>query len=212
MAKQYRGCKDLVYAVLQQDTAEELTYGAVKPLAPCKSVSMTFEQESEQVFADNAAQIIVNGAGKSTKTFEVMAIDPAVVAELTGQDIITVGEGEAAKKIIVTRSGAVAPYVAIGYKLFDTDSDTTPCEYVWCFKGKVKFPDKTSATIDDSTQSNGQTVEVEFVETLHKFNNINSKDGAVDMALPHLGTGYDMTKWDAQVVTPDNFETVLKSA
>lgn len=208
MAKQYRGCKDLVYALLTADTEAELTYGEVKSLAPCKSVSMTFEQESEQVFADNAAQIIVNGAGKSTKTFEVMAIDPAVVAELTGQDILTAGD----KKIIVTRSGAVAPYVAIGYKLFDTDSDTTPCEYVWCFKGKVKFPDKTSATIDDSTQSNGQTVEVEFVETLHKFNNLNSKDGAVDMAVPHLGTGYDMTKWDAQVVTPDNYETVLKSA
>lgn len=211
MAKQYRGCKDLVYALLTTDTEAELTYGAVKSLAPCKSVSMTFEQESEQIFADNAAQIIVNGAGKSTKTFEVMAIDPAVVAELTGQDIITVGDGDTAKKIIVTRSGAVAPYVAIGYKLFDTDSDTTPCEYVWCYKGKVKFPDKTSATIDDSTQSNGQTVEVEFVETLHKFANINSKDGAVDMAMPHLGTGYDMTKWNDQVVTPDNYATVLAS-
>lgn len=205
---QYRGCDNLVYALVTADTAEAYTTGEVKPLAVCKSVSRTFEQDAATVFGDNQAKIITTGAGKISKSFEVFALDPETLAEITGQSVKTIGSGENAKKAIITKSNAIAPYIAVGYALYDTDSADTPCEYVWCFKAKAKTPEKASATIDDGTDSQGQTLEIECVQTNHKF----TDGSAVDIACPHLGTGFDMTKWWDQVVTPDNISTVLASA
>lgn len=210
---QYRGCDHLVYALVTADTAAAYTTGEVKDLAVCKSVSRTFEQDSATVYGDNQAKIITQSAGKVTKSFEVFAIDPETLAEITGQELLTVGSGENAKKMIITKSNAVAPYIAVGYALYDTDDDQTPCEYVWCYKAKAKMPEKTSATIDDGTDSQGQTLEMECVQTIHNFEKVGTGGGgAVDMASPNLGTGYDMSKWWEKVITPDNASTELASA
>lgn len=202
---QYRGCDNLVYALITTDSAVAYETGEVKDLAVCKSVSRSFEQDSATVFGDNKAQIVTQGAGKLTKSFEVFALDPETLAEITGQEVLTVGT----KKMVITKSHAVAPYIAVGYALYDTDDADTPCEYVWCLKAKAKMPEKSANTIDDGTDSQGQTLEIECVSTLHKFENGGS---VMDISSPNLGDGYDMTKWFAQVVTPDNANTVLTEA
>lgn len=207
---QYRGCAHLVYAKVTADTAEAYTTDEVKDLAVCKSVSRTFEQDSATVYGDNQAKIITQSAGKVTKSFEVFRIEPEVLADITGQSLLTIGSGENAKKMVITKSNAVAPYIAVGYALYDTDDDENPCEYVWCYKAKAKMPEKASSTIDDGTDSQGQTLEMECVQTIHKFTNGNG--GAVDMASPDLGAGYDMTKWWEKVITPDNASTELATA
>ena len=206
---QFRGCDNLVYAKVTADTAEAYTTGDVKELAVVKSVSRTFEQDSATVFGDNKAKIIAQSAAKIVKSFEVFAIDPEVLADITGQELLTIGSGEGAKKAVITKSNAVAPYIAVGYALYDTANTETPCEYVWCYKAKAKMPEKASATIDDGTDSQGQTLEIECVASEHKF---TSGSRAVDMACPDLGTGYDMTKWFTKVITPDNAATELKQA
>lgn len=204
---QYRGCAHLVYALVTKDDDTGYTTGDVKDLAVCKSVSRTFEQDSATVYGDNKALIITQSAGRVTKSFEVFAIDPEVLAEITGQTVVTIGTD---KKMVVTKANAVAPYIAVGYALYDTDDEETPCEYVWCYKAKAKTPEKASATIDDGTDSQGQTLELDCVQTVHKFTNGNG--GALDLACPPLGSGFDMTKWFEKVITPDNASTELAAS
>lgn len=205
---QYRGCGHLVYALVTADTEAAYTAGEVKDLAVVKSVSRTFAMEVAKVYGDNQAKIITQSAGAVTKTFEVFAIDPEVVAEITGQDLLTIGT----KKAVITRSNAVAPYIAVGYALYDTDDDEEPCEYVWCYKAKAGMPEKASSTIDDGTESKGQTLTLECIQTLHRFANVGTNGGgAVDIDCPDLGTGYTMSQWWNQVVTPDNIDEVLET-
>ena len=197
MAKKYvqsRGCDNLVYALVMTDTAEEYTTGDVKDLAGVKSVATAREQSSETVYVDNIAGFTVNSAINTTRTFEVTNIGLDVLAEITGQFY------EQSSGMIVNKSNAVPPYIAVGYRVSDTDGTNS---VVWAYKCKAQTPAENSATIDAGTESQGQTLVIECVQTLHKFTKTGS--GAVDICLPEVNEAYDMTSFFTQVTTPDTF-------
>ena len=88
MPKKYvqaRGCDNLVYAKVLTDTKEAFETGEVKDLAAVKSVATERAQSSEKVFADNISALVVNSAIETTRTFEVMSIGNAELADITGQ-------------------------------------------------------------------------------------------------------------------------------
>lgn len=198
MAKKYvqsRGCDNLVYALVTKDTADEYTTGEVKDLAGVKSVATAREQTAETVYADNIAALAVNSAITTTRTFEVMNIGLDVVAEITGQYY------EANSGMIVNKSNAVPPYIAVGYRVTDTDGANS---VVWAYKCKAQTPAENSSTIDAGTESQGQTLVIECLQTLHKFNKTNA--GAVDICVPEVNDAYDMKDFFTQVTTPDNLK------
>lgn len=202
MAKQFRGCSRLVYALVTEGT-DATTYGTVKTLAPVKSVSRDIATSTEDVWADNAIQETHFSGTKVTRSFDCTRIDPATEAELLGLTVVDLG---ASKKGYATDpDGANRPYIAVGYALHDGDAEK-PCEIVWAFRGKVVSISKASNTIDDGTGSEGQTVEIEFIAPTHKF----TKTGKRNLDFyTNVDESTDVDKWFAQVVTPDNASTVL---
>ena len=209
--RQYRGCSRLYYALVTEDpTTGVATYGTPKQLAPVKSVSRDISGDNEKVFADNVLQQETYGATTITRTFETTRIDAEVIAELMGSDITTIGSGTSAKKLFGTKpDGSSRPYVAIGYALHDGDVDN-PCELVWAFKGKVNSISKSSATIDDGTGSEGQSVEIQFVAPKVAFTATSKRDLDISLQLDPSASNADLVEdWFEQVVTFDNASTVL---
>lgn len=201
MAKQYRGCSRLVYAlVTESETAT--TYGDVKVLAPVKSVSRDIDASHENVWADNAIQETHFSGTKVTRSFDCTRLAPDVEAEILGLTVVSVGS----KKAYATDpDGSQRPYIAVGYALHDGDAEN-PCEVVWAYHGKVLSVSKASNTIDDGTGSEGQTVEIEFSAPVRPFTATQKRN--LDLAMD-VDSIADVAKWFAQVVTPDNASTIF---
>lgn len=204
MGVQYRGCSRLYYAIETEAADGTVTYGTVKQLAPVKSVSRDITSDNEAVYADNVVQDRVYGANQVTRTFETVRIDPDVVAELLGDAVLTIGEMSAH----MTRpDGSQRPYVAIGYALHDGDVDQ-PCEVVWAYHCKVNSISLSSATIDDGTGSEGQSVEVVNVAPKKAWTTTNQRN--LDFCLPIDNDNANLVDtFFEQVVTPDNAATIL---
>lgn len=209
MVKQYRGCSKLFGATISVDKDGKVTYGTPFNIGPVKSISKTEEDASAEVWADNMLQYDVDGGKSMTRSFEVTQLLPAIEAQLMGMDEVAIGEG--GLKGYATPSVAQRPYFAIGYALHDGDPDQ-PVEYVWAFKGRVSSISKESTTISrGDTASTGRTIEVKFVTPQQAFAKTNRHN--LDFTVSTIGdvdtTGYDLTKFFNQVVTPDNAGTVL---
>lgn len=203
--KQYRGCSKLVYAIVNENESGT-TYGEVKTLAPVKNVNVDLTSEKEDVYADNTLQQTTYGASTRVRTFDCTRIAPEVVAELLGHTTIAVGGTNA---YATDPNGSNRPYIAVGYALHDGDVDR-PCELVWCFKGKVNSISQTSATIDNGTTSEGQSVEIEFVAPKDKFTTTNKRNLDVAISFNEEAT-FEVEDWFKQVITPDNIATILNA-
>jgi len=210
--KQYRGCSHLVYAIETEDPSTgAVSYGTVKVLAPVKSVSRDIASDNEKVYADNVVQQTTYGATTITRTFETTRISPDVMAELMGDSTITLGESTSAVTArATTPDGSTRPYIAVGYALHDGDA-SQPCEVVWAYHGKVNSISKSSATIDDGTGSEGQSVEIGFVAPKKAWTTTGKRN--LDFVLPITSANSDkVTTFFAQVITPDNAATILTPA
>ena len=209
MSVQYRGCSHLYYAIETEGADGTLTYGTPKVLAPVKSISRDITDDNEPIYADNVEQDRVYGAKKVTRTFETIRIAPTVAAELQGDTVITVGDNTA---ILTNPDGSSKPYVAIGYALHDGDVDS-PCEIVWAFHCKVNSISKSSATIDDGTASEGQSIEIVNVAPKKAWTTTGKRNPDFDLVIDEDMAATDVatlvTKFFTQVVTPDNASTVL---
>lgn len=191
---EYRGIEGLVYAELLTDTAEEITFGEVKPLCGVATLSKTTESSSEAHYYDNIPAVVVDSTGADEVTLGVSAIPFDVLAAITGQHYdATLGafvEGERESK-----------YFAIGYKTAKTNGDEV---YVWRFKGTFNIPDSEHNTKDDSTDATGQELTFTGINTSHKF----TKTGKTAKALNvDLGKDLaDVSKFFDTVTTIDDLK------
>lgn len=190
-ANQWRGCSDLVYAPIIKDDITGYETGDVKELAFIKQIGAGQEQSTATVFADNTAIFNTNSAIKFTRTFDCLAIDGKVKAELEGQYT------EDGSSLVLSSSSAQPLLVAIGYKIYDTD-DT--CYYVWCLKGTCSFGEETIITRDDGTDSNGVQMTFSALETVHKFTKGGSQ---TQVMVEENDEKYDTTTFFDAVTTPD---------
>lgn len=207
--RQYRGCSHLYYAIETEGSNGTVTYGTPKVLAPVKSVSRDLASENEAVYADNTVYQRTYGATSVTRQFETVRIAPEVIAELLGDTTMAVGESTAR---LTNPDGSTRPYIAIGYALHDGDVDK-PCEIVWAYHCKVNSISVSAATIDDGTGSEGQTVEIVNVAPKKAWEETGKRNLDFDLPIDEDMSATDvatlLTKFFAQVVTPDNAETVL---
>ena len=157
--KEYRGIRGLVVAVMSDDTASELTYGEVKPLAGVATLKRSTESSSDTHYYDDMAAIVIDSEGADTVECECSAFEEEVLAEITGQyydeTLGTLVEGN-----------AQAPYLALGYITSDTNGKE---RYVWRLKVKASIPDSEHKTKNNGTDANGQTVKFTGINTEHKF-------------------------------------------
>ena len=178
---EFRGCDNLVIAeVTADDSTNNYATGAVELLAPVAEIAKTVESSSETHYYDNTGMIIIQSEGSDTVTLTVPALPLDKLATCTGKQIDeTTG---AFLDVPITER-----YFAIGYRLRLTDGTY---RYVWRLKGSFAIPDETSATEDDSTTTNNQSLVYTGVKTITEFSNggrakgvvIDERDGKCDLA------------------------------
>lgn len=204
--KEFRGCKNLVYAEVTKDDNETTggyVTGTVKVLAPVAEISKTVETSSEAKYYDNKAAIVINSEGADTVTLTIAIPDDATLADITGRTY------DATKKIFID-SQRVQKYFAVGYILGEKGEGDDE-RYVWRYKGTFNIPDETSATENDGTDSNNMSLEFTGIYTNHIFTNGkgNGQAGAAKAAFIRESANVTTAeKWFEKVSTPDTtFET-----
>ena len=191
---EFRGCDNLVYAEVLTDDANGITFGAVAPLSPVAEIAKTVSSNSETHYYDNVGQIIIRSEGDDEITLTVPVLPLDILAVVTGKtyDANTGAfiDGESTEK-----------YYAIGYRLRLTDGSY---RYVWRMKGAFNYPDSTSATENDGTDTNNQQLVYTGVKTIYAFTNGGRAKGVV---VDERDGKTDCTDWFDNVVTPDTLTT-----
>lgn len=201
---EYRGCENLVYALVTKDDSEGYTTGDVKELASLAEVGVTTEQASETKYYDNNPAIVLKGLGAETRTFTIDHLPNARLAELTGQKV-----DADTGAIIGGGDGVTNPYFAVGYVSEITNGIKT---YKWALKGTFQIPDETNTTKNAGTDSNNLSLVFTGIATTHAFEN---QGKAVYVALEDTkddGTKLDMSTWFDSVQTPDTLSTFKPTA
>ena len=195
--EEYRGVEGLVAAEVTADSGDAITFGAVFAIAGVAEISKTTESSSETHYYDNIPAIVIETTGADTINVNASAIPLDVEAELTGQvyDSTTgsVYEGKRKQK-----------YFALGYITKKTNGDLV---YVWRLKGSFAIPDQTSATEDNGTSANGQTLVYTGIDTIHKFTKVPDEAGnpspAKSVVVDVAKNLADVSNFFETVVTPD---------
>lgn len=169
---EFRGTDKLVFAEVLKDnneTGEGYVTDDVEDLAPVAEITKTVETASDTKYYDNKPALTIHAEGADTITLNVPALDLATLAKITGKTYdTTLGaffDGQSTPK-----------YFALGYRLRLTDGTY---RYVWRYKGSFSIPDETSATEDNTSDSNGQQLTYTGIKTIHEF----TKTGTSEKAL-----------------------------
>lgn len=192
---EFRGCDSLVMAQVLTDDKDGITFGSVRSLAPVAEISKTVENSSETHYYDNVGQIIIRSEGSDEITLTVPVLPLDILAMITGK-----GHDAATGAFIDGESEE--RYFAIGYRLRMTDSTY---RYVWRLKGSFNLPDSTSATENDGTDTNNQSLVFTGVKTIYEFTNGGRAKGVVVDERDGL---CDVTDWFSDVVTPDSLNAM----
>lgn len=193
---EYRGIRGLVGAMVKTDTAEGITFDAPFPIAGTSELSKETESSSEPHYYDNVPAIVIDAVGSDTVTVSASALELSTVAKVTGQTY-----DETTGTLI--ESGAVAPYIALGYITEDTDGNEI---YVWRYKGKFSRPGSTHATKDGGTDANGQELTYTGIATTAKFT-ANGGKPAMAICCDAKTCGKTETQFFTTVMTPDDIIT-----
>lgn len=192
---EYRGCENLVAALITSDTLEKYEAGEVFNIAGLAEVGVTTEQGSETKYYDNNPALVLKGVGAETRTFTIDHLTNAMLAKLTGQQV------DATTGAILGGGDNVAnPYFAVGYVSETTDGVKT---YKWALKGTFQIPDETNTTKNAGTDANNMSLVFTGIATTHKFNNGGRKVYVALEDTKEDGTKLDMSTWFETVQTPD---------
>lgn len=189
--EEYRGCENLVYAKVTEDSTENLTYGDVKELAGLGEVSKTTNTSSDTHSYDNNPAIVIMATADDDLTLSTSAIADETIADLTGlvydkaTGMLIEGERE-------------ETYVAVGYVTEKTSGEKI---YVWRYKCMVELPDVNSKTKDNSTDAQGQSLKIKSISTTHKFAK-NKNRGCKGISVS--GSKADVSTFFNQVTLPDD--------
>jgi phi13 family phage major tail protein len=196
--KEFRGCKNLVYAEIIKDDADSFETGEVKILAPVAEISKTVETSSEAHYYDNRAAVIINSEGSDTVNYTIAVPEDEVLADITGRTY------DAEKKMFI-ESERTQKYFAVGYILGEK-GDGEDERFVWRYKGTFNIPDETAATEDNGTGANNMSLSYTGIYTDHVFANGKGtgKPGKIKASFIRESAGIATAdQWFAEVSTPD---------
>lgn len=190
---EYRGIDKVYYAKLLTDTEEGITYDTPKFLCPVAELGKETETSSEAHYYDNKSLISITCEGADTVTLTTSVIPLAVLADLTGRYF---DESIGA----MSENAGNAPDIALLYRTKGTDGYY---RYVVRYKCKASIPSETIHTEDDSTDSNGQELELTGINTIHDF----TKGGSAKALVVDTRYGNpDLSDFYTQVKNIDTIE------
>lgn len=150
MAIEFRGCRKLVYAEVLTDTAEGMTFGEVKPLAPVQQIQREVSRNSATTYYDNVAANTLTSEGAEVNNFVIAVPEDAVLADIEGKYY------DPETKIYSDSPLAVKTY-AVGYVLGEK-GDTENEQFCWKNKGTFQVQDTEHNTEDDGTDTTNMTL------------------------------------------------------
>ena len=195
---EFRGVDGLVAAEVTTDDNEVsggYVTGEVLEVAPVAEISKSTETSSETKYYDNIPALVMNSEGSDEITLTCAIPDLATYAKLVGKHIDTATgamiDGERDPK-----------YFALGYRFKKTDGTY---RYVWRLKGMFAIPDETSATEDDSTDTNNMELTYTGISTSHKFTKTGKPAKAV-VVDDTVDSKCDVSQFFQSVTDPDSLQ------
>ena len=194
----FHGCDDLYIAAVTKDNnvvGEGYVTGTVYKLAPLGEISKTTEQSSMTKYYDNNTAYTISAEGPDTITLQIPPLSLANLAAILGKSYsATTGS--------MSDTEGTPSYFALGYRLGLSDGSY---RYGWKFKGTFQIPDEGSATRDNGTDVQGQTLIYTSIRTIHEFTSggaskgieVDSRDGLANLA-----------SFFSAVTTPDTITAV----
>lgn len=190
---EYRGVSGAVYAQLLSDTDAGITYGTVKDFTGLSEVGKTTDSSNEAHYYDNIPAIIVSSTGADEISLNTSGIPLDVIADITGQYY----DDNTGMFVEMERTPKM---FALGYRTQKTDGTEV---YVWRLKGSFTIPEQTSATKNDGTDANGQTLTFTGISTAHKFTKTGESAKAVNIDTSDNPSSISASTFFATVQTPD---------
>ena len=199
-----RGLANVFAAEVTKDENADDGYAVGTPfhLIPAGEMTRNATTDKTSVFFDNVVFYESGNESATDVSITGAALRPADVARITG-------------KYVDPETGAVLDtgeykekYFAVGGETMNTDGTK---EYFWFLKGTFAIPEQADKTEDDSTDTNGMTLNFSAIRTKHQFDVGGEKKGmkrvVIDTKTTKLKADQDWTK---QVVTPKNLSTIVE--
>ena len=192
---EFRGCSDIVAALVTVNTDKELTFGDVRPIAGLAELSRDITVNSKTSFYDDVASNTTTSEGEDKITAKISALTLETLAFLTGRtydaELDALGEGP-----------INPPLLAIGYKTGETGSDGEHTRYVWRYCCKCALPSESYKTKDDSADANGQEL---IITSIYPNKAITFKGETKKWKALVVGTRgkADLSTFFEQVTLPD---------
>lgn len=161
MAIEYRGCRKLVYARVITDTAEGMTFGEVKPLAPVQSIQREVSRSSATTFYDNVAANTITAEGAEVNNFVIAVPSDEVLADIEGKFF----DPEAK---IYSDSPLNDVQFAVGYVLGEKGDEENE-HFCWKLKGTFQIQGTEHKTEDDGTDTTNITLGYTSVYPVAEF-------------------------------------------
>lgn len=195
-----RGLSEIYIDEITDNPEEYTPAGKPQQLIPAGELKISKSVDKTQIYYDN--DMFAEIAKEAPSEMEIVgaAIRAAYLAWLEGKDI------DATTGAIMDDGDAHGKYFAISGKKDYTDGTS---EYFWFLKCTYGSAEEATKTKDDSTEAAGMTLPFTAYKTQYKFekNGKGMKVMRIDTANTALKSD---ASWTAQVVTPDNIETVCE--
>lgn len=199
-----RGLSEVYAAEIISDENTEGGYKTGDPfhLIPAGEMSRSASSEKTPVYFDNA---VFYQSGSETATeisITGAALRPAALARLNAKHV------DPETGAVLDTGEYTEKYFAVGGKTKNTDGTE---ELFWFMKGTFAIPEQTDKTEDDSTDTNGTTLNFSAIQTKHLFTVDGEKKPMKRVVVDTKTTKLKADQnWIAQVVTPDNLSTIVE--
>lgn len=192
---EYQGFDKMWFAPITLDDQDGYTAGVPKQLAPAGELSVTSNTETATKYYDNVPflNVVAEGATELSVTVPVLPLD--IQAEILGKDYDT------EKKVFLDSGQPATRYFALMYRLRFTDGSY---RYVVRHKVSMTLGDETAKSLDDTTDSNGMTINIRSISTTHAFEATNKPSKAI--VVDERDGAVDLSTWYTEVATPDNLK------
>lgn len=175
--------------------------GTPEQLIPAGELTISKAIEKAQTYYDNSMYAESGMEAPSEMSIIGAAVRAAFLAKVEGKDI------DPTTGAIIDDGDWHEKYYAISGKKDYTDGTW---ERFWFLKASFGGSEEAAKTKDNTTDSNGSTMPFTAYPTKYVFakNNEHAKVVRIDSTKTEL---IEKANWTAQVVTPDNLETICKA-
>ncbi len=192
-----------VFAVEIKDTADGYEMvGTPFHLIPAGEMSRSASNETTPIFLDNTV-FFQSGTESATEiSITGAALRPADIARLNAKYI------DAATGAVLDTGEYTEKYFAVGGETQNIDGTQ---ELFWFLKGTFSIPEQADKTKDNSTDTNGMTLNYSAIQTKKLFavgtEMKPMKKVVIDTKTTKLK---DKKSWTEQVVTPENLAEIVE--